>query len=69
MRSSLSKKKQNYPKLMISNDNDFVVLFTDRGHGFVVHSSKGDREIGFVSVDWNMNIFEDFNGDLTLRNE
>ena len=46
-----------------------IVLFTDDTTGTVVHSVFGGIPLGFYADDWAAGNFEDFCGELTLKQE
>ena len=46
-----------------------IVLFTDDTTGTVVHSIFGGMSLGFYADDWTAGNFEDFCGELTLKQE
>ena len=46
-----------------------IVLFTDDSSGTVVHSPPGDMPIGYHENHWVAEDFEDFCGELTLKQE
>lgn len=68
------KKEIGFPKLMIANntggaDKGMIVLFEIPKHGQVIRpvidSNKG---FGYISTDFIMSCFEDFNEPITLQN-
>lgn len=63
------KAKPSYPCLMKSR-NGTVVLFSDEGVGTVVDNSENSpHELGAYYKDFNMDIFEYYNGEITLKND
>lgn len=46
-----------------------IVLFTDDTTGTVVHSTPDGMPLGFHADGWTIDRFEDFCGELTLRQE
>ena len=74
MRSTLVNKEEKaieikYPCLMISNDNQIVVLFDRRGSGYVVYSERQTQPFGYYSNSWVMPSFELFKGTIELTND
>ena len=68
-----TKNKENgFPKLMISSLNGGIVLMTsrngDNGTGTMV-VSKGEYPIGDYDTIWDMSVFSDFEGSVTLEND
>lgn len=62
------RKKSCYPRLMVSDIDDVIVLFTDDGEGVNV-SDNSCIYVGFYSSDWNMCNFIPFNGEITIKNK
>ena len=76
MKSDIAKNgTQNnlpFPKLMLLNDGDIattIVLMYATGSGVVVYTKDHRTHIGEHTTTWNMKIFEDFHGTLTLSND
>lgn len=46
-----------------------IVLFTDDTTGTVVHNAPNDIPLGFHDNRWATECFEDFCGELTLKQE
>jgi hypothetical protein len=63
-----NKKQKSFPKLMISNDGQ-IVLFIIQSIGTVVYSNSNNCKVGYYSNAWNMDIYNDFDGEITLKNE
>jgi len=66
MKSTLETKNSvvaEYPKPLMSNDKDIVVLFSEPGKGMVIWVSEGSKyKMGEYSDSWSMVCFkEDFN--------
>jgi len=57
-----------YPKLMRGVGSNVVVLMTSDCCGVVVREGDGVYKIGEHYEDWAMNTFEDFEGELVLKN-
>ena len=65
-----SDKKKPFPRLMIHEDGDLVVMFTSHEVGFVVFSDSANGDpIGLERQLWNMSKFTAFEGTITLENE
>jgi len=62
------EKENGFPKLMINNNNDLIVLMSHYGTGVVV-SGNEHNSLGHYSVFWSMDCFKDFNGTVTLQND
>ena len=63
------KEKPSYPCLMKSKYG-LVVLFSKECVGTVVgYSEKSPYELGAYYKDFNMEIFEYYNGEITLKND
>ena len=59
-----------YPKLMSSNHQQFIVLFTESGYGMVVQSSEpSSYPVGKYSRTWSVDEFHDYSNPITLINE
>ena len=67
MEAEIKQKQYNnleYPKLMISNDNDnFIVLFTSQKEGY-----RLDKEF-YYSENWDYDLFINFEGEIILKNK
>ena len=54
-----------YPKLM--SDGMDILLFTCSRCGMVIHSAPElGCEVGYYTDDWDMDMFEDYYGNVTL---
>lgn len=60
------KEPVAYPKLMISEDKNIVVLFYELGRGQVVFSSSPVFSLGEYSESWRQSFYEDFHGTITI---
>lgn len=60
-------KKSEYPKLMISGDD--IVLFVKLEEGTLVSSIGRPEDVGEYSESWDMVVFKDFKGTVTLSND
>ena len=61
-------KEKGFPKLMINDDSDLIVLMTELGKGVVVRVD-GHNPVGCYVDCWIMDYFKDFNGTVTLQND
>ena len=62
-------KKKGFPKLMISNLDGTIVLFSFEKEGVVLHQGDKDSHIlGFHTKNWKSSCFRDFNDELILEN-
>lgn len=57
------KPQKFFPKLMIAQ-GELIVLMQEPGLGVAI---SGDR-VGETSKAWNMSVFQDFNGEVTIAN-
>jgi len=57
-----------YPKLMIHENGEFIVLFNDLVSGVVVESSGREWNVGESSTTWAQQSFKLYNGVVELRN-
>ena len=65
--------KDEFPRLMRVKDfHEKIVFFIDYEEGIVVNNDLTDPgecdRIGLYSASWDMGDFEDFTGEVTLRN-
>jgi hypothetical protein len=58
----------DYPKLMISEETDRVVLFSKDGCGVDVGGDKYQTN-GMYRDSWDMGCFKDFHGTVELSND
>jgi hypothetical protein len=63
---ALPKDSKPYPKLMFSQYGQVVLMHTHEC-GTLVNGERS--EIGCHSESWDMGIFRDFDGSITLQNE
>ena len=61
-------KDSGYPVLKISQHNKLIVLFTAKKDGVVVGNPTDDGPIGHNSGCWLEEVFDTFNGKVTLKN-
>lgn len=65
---------KSFPKLMILNSthpySGRIVLFTEERKGTVIRLSVNEDylTVGYFDTKWNMDIFSDFSGTITLKN-
>jgi len=62
-----SVKVLGYPKLMVSDDGQ-IVLMGSYGAGVVVRCAPTVSPVGFISRCWAMSCFKDYTGTVTLEN-
>jgi len=62
------KKVKEFPKLMINNGGNLIVLMTSDRCGVVVSTNEFNK-LGNISDVWSMDCFKDFNGTVTLQND
>ena len=63
------KKPLDFPKLMVTKDNVMVVLFTSISYGAVVYAKeKWEGQLGYISTNWDMEDFKDYEGRIILEN-
>jgi hypothetical protein len=62
------KNRNSFPKLMISEDTQTIVLFNEEQIGVVVHPGTSTDYIGQVRETWDMDFFHDYNQPITLQN-
>lgn len=55
-----------FPKMMISENHKYIVLFQEEGEGCVVHSSTPVAFVGENISNWDMSGFKDFHGTVTI---
>ena len=62
-----------FPKLMIIDSNDFIILVTgDDGYfltGFVVYSTDTMFDVGHYSFGWKKSRFTNYHGSIVLKNQ
>jgi hypothetical protein len=59
---------KSYPKIMISNGSDLVVLFTSFRTGIIIISYDKYHQVGEHRTDWFEDSFTDYNEPITLKN-
>lgn len=61
--------KANFPKLMMNTPQyDLIVYFTAPKVGHVVFDEAKSFDQFHHADDWRMSYFEDFHGEITLKN-
>lgn len=68
MKVTVDKKEikgNSFPKIMISGDT--IVLFTKPCIGITI-ANCDDYSVGSLSSGWDMDMFSDFYGTITLEN-
>lgn len=64
------KPSDNYPKLMnMIGDTNVIFLFLREGNGFVIQSSDEKYKILDSDNRYLMDVFEDFDGKVILKNK
>ncbi len=58
-----------FPKLMISNQNNIIVLMTGRKSGFVIGNATSQQRLGYYSKIWTSENFSDYTGTVKLSND
>ena len=58
---------KTYPKIMYAECNDIFVLMLGHGVGIWLNPDNGVCH-GSIDTRWNMKHFQDFTGEITLRN-
>ena len=66
---SSTPKVRPYPKLMISTNLKQIVLMERHGRGSVLACGNSSSGHGYLSVNWVMTLFEDYEGTITLEND
>lgn len=67
MKTTTIKKINNYPKLKKDNNNN-IILFSNKSTGVVIHSN-GEYKVGFHCSDWNPSDFKTYFGAVILENQ
>ncbi|HKM07624.1 MAG TPA: hypothetical protein VJ869_11605 [Sphaerochaeta sp.] len=64
--------ESKFPRLMVSSKSKSIVLMTsvngNKGTGMMV-VSHGENPIGNYEEIWDMSVFSDFKGSVTLEND
>ena len=64
------KQSKEYPKLMIykKENREVIVLVKEYGKGTYLKDTLGLNDVGDYCESLNMDVFEDFEGEITLSN-
>jgi hypothetical protein len=67
------KSPRPFPKLMIDVDGDIFYMFqgnagSEEGSGVLIHTNCMNTKTGIYSADWDLQLFQDFEGEVTLSN-
>jgi hypothetical protein len=69
----IRKQEHNseFPKLMIGNETEIIVLFNWPSGGTILNIGNGATglEIGDYFTEWKMETFKDFHGTVILNNQ
>ena len=61
---------KDFPKLMIEDISNRIVLFFADGKGTILDTGEGyNIELGYYSEDWDMECFTEWNGEIKLKNK
>jgi hypothetical protein len=62
--------ERKFPKLMrnVTGEHELIVLFSERAMGIVVSDTSNKYCTGYHSNDWCTIAFEDFCGEIILKN-
>lgn len=63
------KSTSEYPKLMINEYEEIIVLMINDEIGTVIHSNDDSWKIGDYEESWEMDGFKDFYGTIELSND
>ena len=63
-----SREEKPFPKIMKSSVTGKVILFQSPSKGVLVHGYSNAASIGEFHGYWEMSAFQDFNGEVTLKN-
>ena len=62
------KEEKKFPKLMISNNEEKIVLFTEPRCGIVLRDLNNNYETCEYVVEWPTEIFSDYNKPVVIEN-
>jgi hypothetical protein len=66
----IEEKELPFPKLMIAKDGRAIIAFSKPKVGIVVYvTEESNLRIDYSGKYWGMNHFEDFKGELIVKNE
>lgn len=63
------KNEISFPCLMITKTHMTIVLFTEPNVGVVVYQNATGHIVGVCKNQWDMSLFEYYNGSVTLSND
>ena len=72
MKVEVKEKEVNgyeYPLLMKCEKYGIVVLFISDKCGTCIIDNSGDSEVGYFSERWDIDLFNKFHGEITLKND
>jgi len=58
-----------FPCLMVTEEYDVIVLFTSLTNGTCVMSEHPNYKVGEYSNGWAIDNFNQFDGEITLKND
>lgn len=61
--------ERGYPKLRVAPSSGLVVLFTGFTTGTVIDPGRSVHDVGYHGHTWTREVFEDFTGKVTLKND
>jgi hypothetical protein len=70
-----TKSYRPFPKLMIDVDGDIFYMLQEsdgrpgRGSGVLIHANSMNTRTGIYSSSWDLQLFQDFEGAITLSND
>ena len=59
--------KLDFPKIMVNNTGLTILFFTP-GIGTVLALGNSVWEVGYIGYDFDMDLFHDYTGTITLEN-
>jgi hypothetical protein len=62
-----SVEEKPFPKLMYHKITGMIVLFRSPSCGTVIANAPHYRKIGDHGDNWNMSVYMDFNGEITIK--
>ena len=68
------KSSRPFPKLMIDDVGDIFYMFQEsadgeEGSGILIHANSMNAKTGIYSAFWDLEQFQDFEGEVTLSND
>jgi hypothetical protein len=75
-----AKSSRPFPKLMIDVDGDIFYMLQENtenprdpmlgtGSGVLIHTNCMNTRTGIYSTSWDLQLFQDFEGEITLSND